>query len=48
MGMEIEDVLVIGHENCGIDFSATTLYGVYERKKVISEDAIRMIELRTY
>ena len=43
-GMEIEDVLIIGHENCGmIDFSATTFMESM-KEKGISEDAIRMIE----
>ena len=43
-GMEIEDVLIIGHENCGmIDFSATTFMESMKAKG-ISEDAIRMIE----
>ena len=41
---EIEDVLIIGHENCGmIDFSATTFMESMKAKG-ISEDAIRMIE----
>ena len=43
-GMEIEDVLIIGHENCGmIDFSATQFLESM-KEKGISEDAIRMIE----
>ena len=43
-GMEIEDVLIIGHENCGmIDFSATQFMESM-KEKGISEDAIRMIE----
>ena len=43
-GMGIEDVIVIGHENCGmIDFSAEQFMESMKAKG-INEDAIRMIE----
>ena len=43
-GMGITDVLVIGHENCGmIDFSAPQ-FMEQMNSKGINEDAIRMIE----
>lgn len=43
-GMGITDVLVIGHENCGmIDFSAPQ-FMEQMKSKGINEDAIRMIE----
>jgi hypothetical protein len=43
-GMGVEDVLVVGHENCGmIDFNATEFIKKMEGEG-ISSDAIRMIE----
>lgn len=43
-GMGVEDILVIGHDNCGmIDFSADQFMKSMQEKG-ISEDAIHMIE----
>lgn len=43
-GMHVEDVLILGHENCGmIDFNAKNFIDIMEAEG-ISHEAIRMIE----